>query len=86
LHVLVNNAGALFGDRQVTSEGLERTFALNHMAYFALTPRCWTCSAPARRPASSPFSSEAARGGRIELSDLQMERLIWASASTATPS
>src|SRR5262249_19603612 len=37
LHVLVNNAGALFGERGVTGEGLERTFALNHMAYFTLT-------------------------------------------------
>src|SRR5262245_46150033 len=32
--VLVNNAGALFNTRQVTAEGLERTFALNHMSYF----------------------------------------------------
>ena len=74
LHVLVNNAGALFGDRQVTSEGLERTFALNHMAYFALTATLLDllrASAPAR---VVTVSSEAARGGRIELSDLQMER------------
>ena len=74
LHVLVNNAGALFGDRQITSEGLERTFALNHMAYFALTAALLDllrASAPAR---VVTVSSEAARGGRIELSDLQLER------------
>ena len=74
LHVLVNNAGALFGDREVTSEGLERTFALNHMAYFALTAALLDllrASAPAR---VVTVSSEAARGGKIELSDLQMER------------
>jgi short-subunit dehydrogenase len=35
--VLVNNAGAMFGSRQLTADGLERTFALNHMAYFVLT-------------------------------------------------
>jgi NAD(P)-dependent dehydrogenase (short-subunit alcohol dehydrogenase family) len=35
--VLVNNAGNIFGTRKVTTEGLERTFALNHMAYFVLT-------------------------------------------------
>jgi NAD(P)-dependent dehydrogenase (short-subunit alcohol dehydrogenase family) len=34
IDVLVNNAGALFGSRQVTEDGLERTFALNHGAYF----------------------------------------------------
>jgi NAD(P)-dependent dehydrogenase (short-subunit alcohol dehydrogenase family) len=35
--VLVNNAGNMFGLRKITAEGLERTFALNHMNYFVLT-------------------------------------------------
>src|SRR5436309_14007614 len=37
IDVLINNAGALFARRQVTEDGLEFTFALNHMAYFVLT-------------------------------------------------
>ncbi len=37
IDVLANNAGALFASRQLTSEGLERTFALNHLAPFLLT-------------------------------------------------
>src|SRR5207244_357143 len=37
IDVLINNAGAMFWRRQVTADGLERTFALNHMAYFVLT-------------------------------------------------
>src|SRR5579863_578515 len=37
LDVLVNNAGAWFAKREVTSEGFERTFALNHLSYFLLT-------------------------------------------------
>src|SRR6202451_4847178 len=37
IDVLINNAGALFSYRRVTPEGLEFTFALNHMAYFVLT-------------------------------------------------
>jgi retinol dehydrogenase 12 len=37
LDVLVNNVGALFQSRKVTSEGYEMTFALNHLAYFVLT-------------------------------------------------
>ena len=37
IDVLVNNAGAVFLRREVTAEGLERTFALNHLAYFTLT-------------------------------------------------
>ena len=37
LDVLVNNAGALFKERQLSKDGLEMTFALNHMGYFGLT-------------------------------------------------
>src|SRR6188472_3138603 len=37
IDVLLNNAGAMFYDRQVTGDGLERTFATNHMSYFVLT-------------------------------------------------
>ena len=36
IDVLVNNAGSLFATRQVTRDGLERTFAVNHLAYFVL--------------------------------------------------
>ena len=74
LDVLVNNAGAVFSARQVTAEGLERTFALNHMAYFTLTAALLDllrASAPAR---VISVASEASRGGRIDFGDLQMER------------
>jgi NAD(P)-dependent dehydrogenase (short-subunit alcohol dehydrogenase family) len=37
LHVLVNNAGGYWATRHVTPDGLELTFALNHLAYFLLT-------------------------------------------------
>ena len=37
LHVLVNNAGAIYRSRNVTSEGLEATFAVNYLAPFLLT-------------------------------------------------
>lgn len=37
LHILVNNAGALFNRQILTSDGLEKTFALNHINYFLLT-------------------------------------------------
>jgi len=37
IDVLINNAGAMFGSRQVTEDNLELTFATNHMAYFVLT-------------------------------------------------
>ena len=37
LDILINNVGALFSKRKETSEGLEKTFALNHLSNFALT-------------------------------------------------
>ena len=37
LHVLVNNAGAIFAKRQESVDGIEMTFALNHLGYFLLT-------------------------------------------------
>jgi retinol dehydrogenase 12 len=74
LHVLVNNAGAIFGERRVTAEGLERTLALNHMAYFTVTTTLLDvlrASAPARVVS---VSSEASRAAKIDFSNLQMER------------
>jgi NAD(P)-dependent dehydrogenase (short-subunit alcohol dehydrogenase family) len=73
LDVLVNNAGAVFGERKLTGEGLERTFALNHLGYFTVTTLLLDllrASAPSRVVS---VASEASRGGRINLADLQME-------------
>jgi NAD(P)-dependent dehydrogenase (short-subunit alcohol dehydrogenase family) len=74
LHVLVNNAGVTLLQRQLTVDGLESTFATNHLAYFLLTglllPRL-CASAPAR---IVNVASDAHRFGRLELDDLQNER------------
>jgi NAD(P)-dependent dehydrogenase (short-subunit alcohol dehydrogenase family) len=37
IDILINNAGALFGTRRQTEDGLEYTFALNHMSHFVVT-------------------------------------------------
>jgi NAD(P)-dependent dehydrogenase (short-subunit alcohol dehydrogenase family) len=71
IDVLINNAGALFSDRRVTPEGLELTFALNHMAYFVLTEALrdkLVASAPARIVSTS---SSAHLGVRLDFDDLQ---------------
>jgi len=39
IDVLINSAGAMFAERGTTADGLERTFATNHMAYFVLSNR-----------------------------------------------
>ncbi|MGH6771558.1 MAG: SDR family NAD(P)-dependent oxidoreductase [Xanthobacteraceae bacterium] len=81
IDVLINNAGSLFGSRKLTEDGLERTFAVNHMAYFVLT-RCLRerliASAPARIVNTA---SDAHRGERLDLSDLQMSN--WFSGRKA---
>jgi NAD(P)-dependent dehydrogenase (short-subunit alcohol dehydrogenase family) len=51
IDVLINNAGAMFASRRLTEDGLELTFALNHMAYFVVTQELrerLVASAPAR--------------------------------------
>jgi NAD(P)-dependent dehydrogenase (short-subunit alcohol dehydrogenase family) len=37
LHILVNDAGSVSPDRELTEDGIERTFAVNHLGYFLLT-------------------------------------------------
>jgi NAD(P)-dependent dehydrogenase (short-subunit alcohol dehydrogenase family) len=37
LDVLINNAGAIFARRELTADGIEKTFAINHLAPFLLT-------------------------------------------------
>jgi NAD(P)-dependent dehydrogenase (short-subunit alcohol dehydrogenase family) len=71
IDVLINNAGALFGSRQVTEDGLERTFAVNHMAYVVLTHGLrdrLIASAPARVVNTS---SNAHTRARLDFDDLQ---------------
>jgi NAD(P)-dependent dehydrogenase (short-subunit alcohol dehydrogenase family) len=69
--VLVNNAGALFNSRQVTADGLEMTFATNHMAYFVMTLGLADRlrATPGARVVST--SSDAHKGARLDFDDLQ---------------
>jgi NAD(P)-dependent dehydrogenase (short-subunit alcohol dehydrogenase family) len=74
IDVLINDAGAMFGSRQLTSDGLEDTFALNHMAYFVVTEGLrerLLASAPARVVNTA---SGAHRGARLDFDDLQLAK------------
>ena len=74
LDVLVNNVGGSWATRHVTADGLERTFAVNHLAAFLLTNLLLDrlkASAPARIVS---VSSGAQASGRIDFDDLQGER------------
>ena len=71
IDVLVNNVGGYWNTRHETADGLERTFALNHLAPFLLTHLLLdrlTQSAPAR---VVTVSSNAQAQGRIDFDDLQ---------------
>ena len=71
IDVLINNAGALFSSRRVTDDGLERTFATNHVAYFVLTHYLrerLIASAPARVVNTA---SNAHKGATLDFDDLQ---------------
>jgi retinol dehydrogenase-12 len=71
IDVLANNAGALFASRQLTSEGLERTFALNHLAPFLLTNLLRDRVTGGRVVTTA---SDAHTSGRLDLDDLQSEK------------
>jgi NAD(P)-dependent dehydrogenase (short-subunit alcohol dehydrogenase family) len=74
VQVLVNNAGGIWTQRQVTEDGLERTFAVDHLGYFLLTNLLLP---ELRRGAPSRVvnvASEASKLGRIDFDDLQGEK------------
>jgi retinol dehydrogenase 14 len=74
IDVLVNNAGGYWNTRHVTVDGVEHTFAVNHLAPFLLTNLLLDRlkqSAPAR---VVTVSSHAHAEGRIDFDDLQGER------------
>ncbi len=76
LHILLNNAGAFFTSRQVSADGIEMTFALNHLGYFLLTKLLLDRireSAPAR------IVSVASRGHRYAKDGIHFDDLEFAT-------
>ena len=74
LDVLLNNAGLLVPSRRTTVDGIEETFAVNHLGYFLLTKllrELLEKSGPSRIVS---VSSEAHRRGSMNFDDLQYER------------
>jgi NAD(P)-dependent dehydrogenase (short-subunit alcohol dehydrogenase family) len=81
LDVLVNNAGALFMRREESADGIEMTWALNHLNYFLLTNLLLESlqHAPAARVVN--VSSGAQSDGRIHFDDPELKRgyTVWAA-------
>lgn len=74
LDVLVNNAGVYVGDRRLSADGYELTFAVNHLAAFLLTDLLLGAlrAAPSARVVT--VSSGAHLGGRGRFDDVRAER------------
>jgi retinol dehydrogenase-12 len=74
IDVLLNNAGAMFQTRQTSVDGIEMTFALNHLAYFLLTSELLDLLAAAEQGRIVNVASAAHMGAKLDLEDLQMEK------------
>jgi retinol dehydrogenase 12 len=77
LDILINNAGGIFIKRKETVDGIELTWALNHLSYFLLTHLLLDtlkASAPAR---IINVSSNAHTGGGINFDDLEGKRFYF---------
>ena len=73
IDVLINNAGTASGRRVLTVDGLERTFAVNHLATFLLTQLVLDIlvAAPAARVVNTVSETHS---GRLDFRNLQGER------------
>ena len=74
LHVLVNNAGTVNAERKLTEDGIEATFAVNHLGYFLLTQLLLErvrAGAPAR---IVNVSSTGHYGATLDFNDLGFEK------------
>jgi len=74
LDVLVNNAGGYFHAREVSADGIEMTFALNHLGYFMVTSLLLDRLRSSGSGRVVNVASEDHRSGRIDFDDLMGER------------
>jgi NAD(P)-dependent dehydrogenase (short-subunit alcohol dehydrogenase family) len=74
IDVLANNAGGIMGHREVTKDGFEKTFQVNHLAPFLLTHLLMPALIPARAKVLQTSSIAAQRYGRLDIDDLQNEK------------
>jgi retinol dehydrogenase 12 len=74
LDLLVNNAGAIFARREISVDGVEMTFALNHLAYFLLTLELLPVLQGDHEARVVNVSSVAHEAATIDFDDLQGER------------
>jgi NAD(P)-dependent dehydrogenase (short-subunit alcohol dehydrogenase family) len=74
LDVLVNNAGGVFLQRKLSVDGIEMTFALNHLAYFLLTNLMIEALKASQSARVVNVSSGSHLHQHLDFSDLQLDR------------
>jgi len=74
LDVLVNNAGGYFLKRQLSVDGIEMTFALNHLSYYLLTHLLMDCLEASKAARVVNVSSNAHKKQLLNFDDLQSVR------------
>ncbi len=74
IDVLINNAGGVADTRTVTVDGIEQTFAVNHLGYFLTTRLLLDLVEKGDRPRIVVVASVGHRGGTLDLDDVGYER------------
>jgi len=73
IDVLINNAGAIFDKRCLNSDGIEKTFFLNHLSYFALSTGLVDKLENSNDPRIINVASNAHKRYKIDINDLESE-------------
>jgi len=73
IDVLINNAGGLFGDREVTIDGYEKTMQVNHLAHFLLTNILLDTLVASKATVINTSSVAHKTFSKIDMNDLNME-------------
>jgi NAD(P)-dependent dehydrogenase (short-subunit alcohol dehydrogenase family) len=79
LDVLINNAGGIFQNKEITKDGFELTFSANHLGHFLLTQHLIPLLLKSKSPKIINLSSEAHRAARPNFSDIQYENGSYSS-------
>lgn len=83
IDVLLNNAGAAFQPRQVTADGIEKTFALNHLSYFVLSNLLLPYLRAAAPSRIVNVASRAHERATLDFDDLMFEKNYFGTRSYA---
>ena len=74
IDVLINNAGATFFKREESVDGIEKTFAINHLAYFLLTGLLLPVILDSHKPRIVNVASSVHKGMDLNFDDIEMKK------------